>query len=758
MRYERQGENGLDHRRRGGRGDDDGFSSTTQYTAAAVNSSGGSHVLLRRRDGFPSHMHLLSLVAVDARVTAVSAPVWPWRAAGYMRIDASLDAAEHFAPVTVTTEAAMTPEGDTVFTAGPFVGNVPPVFLLGDERGGVHAVTAGGTTLARIGADKTRAPAAVLAMSVHFIDVKEAALAVARADGSMQMVHVLWDNPMTAAKRRSKRRRSNEDIGLHPDGAAADGSHLHFVAGPIVHAFDCTWHGDGGSDAATPPSASSLPPESVNDGSAVSQQQQQQQQQQQHESDDEIGNFALSSSMPKPTYIGTEMAAYGMRDVAIVPLRHGPLRYSKSKGNFFVVSYKSTLVMVDGGRSSTSVRESRLKTLVRESGENEKDRFGAQGAENPIRSGATNATLTIVGSASMAKGSVVRAFKPVASSGGYVSFLTDVGAGTLNVNTMDMTETVCKGVNATASIVAATLDSKLATKAYAVIATDAFGEYSDAVTRVELVTLFVMTNGSSDVKCKVRTRSSLNAIVDVANAQSSFATSSSSSSWSSQTDSQHHFDKLVASEDARYELASTTGYLFLTIDDSVFVFNTTRTGVTGPQFLFHEPLESMTSMVGDDESQNGAHRAYQDSVMRCGMERHLVVAVNSGHDGAMDAARRMSSMQSHARMDISSSLIFVYDIDLPLYPQQLFNPRGYTQPIMMIAILVVGIYQFLRQRDPHGNAIPYGGRGGGGMSAFDSDEPLPPSSLQEYADLFDAGGSLGGMGGDIGSAEGGVYY
>ena len=216
------------------------------------------------------------------------------------------------------------------------------------------------------------------------------------------------------------------------------------------------------------------------------------------------------------------------------------------------------------------------------------------------------------------------------------------GAGVVDIPAMAVHEAPCLGLNSSA-VLAAALDSKLPTKAFAVAARPGGGG-------VDLVSLFFMTNGGRDIKCKLRTRTPLDEVLAAAGAGPG-----------------------PAGAAARYEVSSTPGYLFLSRDDHLFVFNTTRTGVDGPQFLFHEPLDAMARLAG----LGGGGEPRPGGLMRCGAERHLLIAMDDG-EGA--------------------GFVFVYDVELPLHAQQVFNPRNFTQPIMMFMIVVVGLYQFIRQR------------------------------------------------------------
>ena len=190
------------------------------------------------------------------------------------------------------------------------------------------------------------------------------------------------------------------------------------------------------------------------------------------------------------------------------------------------------------------------------------------------------------------------------------------------------------------------------------------------------------------------------------------------------------------SSDTRYEISSTPGYLFLSMNDNVFVFNTTRTGMDGPQFLFYEPLETMARLAnlegggggGGGGGGLGSSHVVARNLMRSGAERHLLIAMNDiGKDGS------------------SRGFMFVYDVDLPLYAQQMFNPRNFTQPIMMFMIIVIGLYQFIRQRSGGG------GGGGGGGGAF----PPPSAGMDEYLSKLN-GYSRDGDGGVEDDVDGGV--
>lgn len=241
------------------------------------------------------------------------------------------------------------------------------------------------------------------------------------------------------------------------------------------------------------------------------------------------------------------------------------------------------------------------------------------------------------------------------------------------------------------------MDSKLATKVYAL--TSSLHDDKD----IDLVSLFTMTNGKNNMTCKLRTRSSVrNMVVEVygdefADKHDLIPDVLSSKRENNSVD--YHMSNL--------EIVSTTGYLFVTLKDKLFVFNTTRAGISGPVFLFFEPLESMIRLVTEvqgaspqvRESLNLPFPSVHDdttfpfqtttsSVMDCSVERHLVLAIN----------QRMVEKSRINRSQSQKSMLFVYDVQLPLYAQPIFNPRTYTQPIMMLAILVIGLYQFLNQR------------------------------------------------------------
>ena len=192
--------------------------------------------------------------------------------------------------------------------------------------------------------------------------------------------------------------------------------------------------------------------------------------------------------------------------------------------------------------------------------------------------------------------------------------------------------------------------------------------------------------------------------------------------------------------DPESTVATIKGYAFVASGYEIGVLNVTGAGRKPPRDVLSAPLIGLASMFGHHLAE------YEQEV--------------GGSTGAAAAAARGPALvvTNRGRLVVVAfpdGLVASYESDLPVWRPEPMNTKLWSQPLFVVSVILIAVWQFYRQKGAYAR---YGGGGGGG-GKFD------PALFEKYAKeagvagKFGAGGGAGsgGFGDGFGGADLGKY-
>jgi hypothetical protein len=159
-------------------------------------------------------------------------------------------------------------------------------------------------------------------------------------------------------------------------------------------------------------------------------------------------------------------------------------------------------------------------------------------------------------------------------------------------------------------------------------------------------------------------------------------------------------------------VATIKGYVFVAGDYDVGVLNTTASGRKPPKEVLTAPLQHLAAMFGHHLRED----THGPALVVSNRGRLVVVAFPDG-------------------------LLASYESDLPVWKPEPMNTKLWSQPLFVVAVVLIAVWQFNRQKSSHAGG---GGPRGGGfdpamLASFAKDGGMAGGGMK-------GGGSMGGMG------------